>query len=191
MAGDWAELALVSRVEQWVAAHPFHFIVSTAKLVRPQRAGATATGLPAMRLRDTIIGTPGREAEPTGAFRLIDGSRIAPKERGKRPLVLPMRKVQSTFPSMITVGRTENNDMVVSDEQVSKFHAFFRLVGDKVELSDAGSRNGTYVRGRRLEARGAAAPVGPRDVCSFGALEFQLFDARGCWEFLRQLDRFV
>lgn len=192
MAGDWAELALVSRVEQWVVSNPYHFIVSTAKLVRPQRAGATAHSLPAIRERDSILGERDgyeRRREPTGAFRLVDGSRIAPKERATRPLVLPLRKVQPTFPSMITVGRTENNDLVVADEQISKFHAFFRIVGDKLELSDAGSRNGTFVAGRRLEARGAAVPVTARDSCSFGALEFLLLDSRGCWEFLRHRER--
>jgi len=95
------------------------------------------------------------------------------------------------FPSMITVGRTDNNDLVVSDEQVSKFHAFFRLVGDRVELSDAGSRNGTFVGSKRLEARGASAAIARGDRFAFGAIEFQLFDARGCWEWLRQLDRFA
>jgi pSer/pThr/pTyr-binding forkhead associated (FHA) protein len=92
---------------------------------------------------------------------------------------------------MITVGRTENNDLVIPDEQVSKFHAFFRLVGDRVELTDAGSRNGTFVGSRRLEARGSSAPLNARDRFAFGAVEFQLFDARGCWEWLRQLDRFA
>jgi hypothetical protein len=205
MAVDWAELALVSRQEQWVAAHPVFFVVSTAKLVRPQRAGATVT-VPAVRVRETLLGITasgagsgggsgggaegGPSREPTGSFRLVDGSRAPARERATRPLVLPLRKVQVTFPSMITVGRTENNDLVVPDEQVSKFHAFFRLVGDKVELSDAGSRNGTFVSGQRLEARGAAVAMKPRDLCAFGALEFQLFDSRGCWEFLRKLERF-
>src|SRR5512135_3133900 len=194
---DWAELALVSRVEQWVAAHPYLFMISRARMVRPARAAATVTGMQALRQRsDTILP---REAQDlgrvqTGSFRLVDlKSKTAPSERadrGGRPLVLPLKKVQSTFPSMITVGRTENNDLVIPDEQVSKFHAFFRLVGDRVELSDAGSRNGTFVGTRRLEPRGASAPVRPSDSFAFGAVEFQLFDARGCWEWLRNLDRF-
>ena len=193
---DWGELALVSRVDQWVAAHPYFFMVSRARLVRPARASATVTGMQAMRNRDAIV--PAREPsgrEPTGTFRLVDANKpksaAATNERGGRPLVLPLRKVQSTFPSMITVGRTDNNDLVVPDEQVSKFHAFFRLVGDRVELSDAGSRNGTFVGSRRLEARGSSVPLSLRDRFAFGAIEFQLFDARGCWEWLRQLDRFA
>ena len=74
---------------------------------------------------------------------------------------------------------------------MSKFHAFFRIVGERVELSDAGSRNGTFVGSRRL--RGARRQrAGERgDRFAFGAVEFQLFDARGCWEWLRQLDRFA
>jgi hypothetical protein len=200
MGADWGELALVSRADQWVAAHPYFFIVSVARLIRPLRAGATVTGMQAIRNRESLLGReePTDLARvPTGAFRLVDVAKRAKSgasggsgERGGRPLVLPLRKVQSTFPSMITIGRTDNNDLVVPDEQVSKFHAFFRLVGDRVEVSDAGSRNGTFVAGRRLEARGASMPVGVRGQLAFGAIEFQLFDARGCWEWLRQLDRF-
>lgn len=224
---DWAELALVSRADQWVAAHPYLFVVSTAKLVRPARATGTLSGMAALRPRESLL-TPSRDRnrEPTGAFRLFDAQKAsggaeasrsasatggaataapatgaatgaaagaatsAPADRGARPLVLPLRKIQPTFPSMITVGRTDNNDLVVPDEQISKFHAFFRLVDDRVELSDAGSRNGTFVGSRKLEPRGVGAPVRVRDKFSFGAVEFQLFDARGCWEFLRQLERF-
>jgi FHA domain len=194
---DWGELALISRVDQWIESHPYMFMVSLARLVRPTRAGNTVTGLQAVRQRESVLqrDAPTDLARiPTGAVRLVDIAKPKPgalNERGGRPLVLPLRKVQSTFPSMITVGRTENNDLVISDEQISKFHAFFRLVGDRVELSDAGSRNGTFVTGRRLEARGASAPVLPRDRFAFGGVEFQLFDARGCWEWLRQLDRFA
>jgi hypothetical protein len=194
---DWGELALVSRVDQWIAAHPYFFMVSVARLVRPTRAGSTVTGMQAVRNRDTIVPRDATDLArvPTGAFRLVDIAKQkqnarAAGERGGRPLVLPLRKVQSTFPSMITIGRTDNNDLVVPDEQVSKFHAFFRLVGDRVEISDAGSRNGTFVGGRKIEARGASVPVPARGQLAFGAIEFQLFDARGCWEWLRQLERF-
>ena len=214
MGGDWGELALVSRAEQWVASHPYFFIVSTAKLVRPMPVTATVAALPAIRIRESLFPpdddkTPvqevptlpktgdvkpppkdGRAREPTGAFRLQTGAQAEPKDRGIRPLVLPLRKVQETFPSMIMLGRTDINDMIVPDAQVSKCHAFFRVVGPRVELSDAGSRNGTWVAGRKLEPRGAGAMLAPRDICSFAGVEFQLFDARGCWEFLHQIQRF-
>lgn len=196
---DWAELALVSRSDQWAEAHPYPFIVSTARLVRPARAAATVAVLPALPARHGVLGgreptqesSRERDRQPTGSFRTADLHRARPPERGARPLVLPVRKVQATFPSMITVGRTDNNDLVVPDEQISKFHAYFRLVGERLELADAGSRNGTFVAGRRLAPESESAPLALRDRFSLGALEFQLFDAHGCWEWLRQLDRFA
>lgn len=195
---DWGELALVSRADQWVEAHPYFFIISRARMVRPPRASTTVTGMQAIRVRgDTLLPREPTDLArvPTGTIRLADVSKTktspANSDRGGRPLVLPLRKVQTTFPSMITIGRTDNNDLVVPDEQVSKFHAFFRMVGDRVELSDAGSRNGTFVANRKLEGRGAGEPVNRGDRLAFGAVEFQFFDARGCWEWLRQLDRFA
>lgn len=195
---DWGELALVSRVDQWVEAHQYFFMISRARLVRPARAAATVTGMAAIRNRsETLLkgGEPPTDLArvPTGIIRAVDVGKAkgGGGERGGRPLVLPLRKVQSTFPSMITIGRTENNDLVVPDEQVSKFHAFFRIVGDRVELSDAGSRNGTFVGSKKLVGRGAGAQVNRGDRFAFGAVEFQLFDARGCWEWLRQIDRFA
>jgi hypothetical protein len=195
---DWGELALISRVDQWVETHPYFFMISRARLIRPVRASATVTGMQAIRNRsETLLKGAAEPTDlarvPTGIMRAVDISKAktGTSERGGRPLVLPLRKVQSTFPSMITIGRTENNDLVVSDEQVSKFHAFFRIVGDRVELSDAGSRNGTFVGSQKLVARGAGAPVNRGDRFALGAIEFQLFDARGCWEWLRQIDRFA
>ena len=73
------------------------------------------------------------------------------------PVVLPVRKVQSTFPSMITVGRARNNDIVVPDALVSKFHAFFRQLDDgEWGLADAGSANGTKLGEVELAPKGAA-----------------------------------
>jgi hypothetical protein len=187
---EWAEQALVNRVDQWVVAHPYHFLVSSARLVKPSRPG-TITGMTALRPREASI--IGREAAspklraPTGSFRLESAK--SARERA-RPLVLPLRKVQTTFPSMITVGRTDNNDLVIPDEQVSKVHAFFRQYGERLEISDAGSRNGTFVGGRRLESRGAPVPIKAQDHVCFGALEFILLDPRACWEWLRQIERF-
>src|ERR1700761_7231244 len=139
---DWGELALVSRVDQWVEAHPYFFMISRARLVRPMRASPTVTGMQAIRNRAEPILRRGEPTDlarvPTGTIRLVDVSKAKTTpgvpERGGRPLVLPLRKVQSTFPSMITIGRTDNNDLVVADEQISKFHAFFRIIGDRVEL---------------------------------------------------------
>lgn len=193
MAGvDWAGLALVSRLEQWLADHPHRFVVSMARLVRPGR-GSSTTIVPVIRSRDALLDGPARpeaQRERTGAFRLATGESVGPKER-LRPLVLPVKKVQATFPSMITFGRTDNNDIVLPDEQISKFHAFFRLVDDGVQLFDAGSRNGTFVGGHRLQPRAAGVRIPDGGRFSLGAIELQLLDARAVWHWIRQIDRFA
>lgn len=61
--------------------------------------------------------------------------------------VLPVRKRTdgNAFSLMITIGRAPNNDLVLADRRVSKFHAYFRRVGDGWTVSDANSTNGTRV----------------------------------------------
>lgn len=95
-------------------------------------------------------------------------------------------KTQQTFPAMITVGRTPNNEIVLHDVEVSKFHAWFRVADGRVELVDANSRNGTFVGHERLP------PKEPRIVATgstlrFGSLELQLLDAARCWDHLARI----
>jgi hypothetical protein len=65
-------------------------------------------------------------------------------------LVFPVRRTgRCPFPSMIAVGRAANNDVVLLDVSISKFHAYFKDApsGDGLAfvLQDAGSRNGTFL----------------------------------------------
>jgi FHA domain-containing protein len=99
------------------------------------------------------------------------------------PFVAPLVKVQEQYPSMIMLGRTLNNDIVVGDTSISKFHAFFRVAPGLIEVADAGSRNGTYVAGVRLEPK-QMARLKPGDRVRFARLPFQLLDASSCWDFI-------
>lgn len=49
----------------------------------------------------------------------------------------------------LTVGRSPENDVVLSDPQVSRRHARIFLEDGGVAIEDAGSLNGTYVNGER------------------------------------------
>lgn len=79
--------------------------------------------------------------------------RIAPgaaslKRGGTQGLVFVQKAANSNaFAMMVTMGRAENNDLVIPDGRVSKFHAYFRLLGDRWLLTDANSTNGTRVDG--------------------------------------------
>jgi len=99
------------------------------------------------------------------------------------PFAAPLVKVQETFPSMIMLGRTLNNDIVVGDTSISKFHAFFRLGPGSVEVADAGSRNGTFVGEKQLAPK-QMERLRPGDRVRFARLAFQLLDAPACWDWL-------
>jgi pSer/pThr/pTyr-binding forkhead associated (FHA) protein len=51
------------------------------------------------------------------------------------------------------VGRSAECEVVVADEGASRVHAVFRLETGRVVVEDAGSRNGTFVNGERVERR--------------------------------------
>ena len=68
--------------------------------------------------------------------------------------VFPLtKKMGAPFADMITVGRTQNNDIVLKDITVSRFHAFFRQRGDVWTVCDAGSKNGTFLKDMQLKPR--------------------------------------
>jgi pSer/pThr/pTyr-binding forkhead associated (FHA) protein len=96
-----------------------------------------------------------------------------------------VRKRTGIFPSMITVGRTRNQDIVIAHASVSKFHAIFRTrqegIIEHLELADAGSRNGTWVNDRRLINRGPAVPVHRDDRIRFADIVLTLVDAETLW----------
>ena len=50
------------------------------------------------------------------------------------------------------LGRDQEADFVVDDEQISKMHCKIRVEGAVCTIVDLGSRNGTTVNGRRLKA---------------------------------------
>jgi hypothetical protein len=49
----------------------------------------------------------------------------------------------------ITIGRSDDNDVELTDPQVSRRHARIVLEDGRVTIEDAGSLNGTYVNGER------------------------------------------
>ena len=156
---DWGEIALARTRDQFVSLYPHPFLYSTRVLQKPERPQRT---------------------EKLVASQLV--SSAADDEPEGRPVVYAVAKVQSAFPSMITVGRTGNNDIIIDDVQVSKLHAFFRQQGASFEISDAGSSNGTRIGRRSLEPKGAPGRVALGDVIAFGAIEFWFLSARETWD---------
>jgi ABC-type multidrug transport system ATPase subunit/pSer/pThr/pTyr-binding forkhead associated (FHA) protein len=83
------------------------------------------------------------------------GSGEAPR---KHRTVIGELSLDQLRSSVISIGRTPDNQIVVNHPQVSSKHAQIVKVGEQLFLEDRGSANGTFVRGQRLPS-GQRAPV--------------------------------
>jgi pSer/pThr/pTyr-binding forkhead associated (FHA) protein len=70
----------------------------------------------------------------------------------------------------LVLGR-EGAGLTIDDAEISRRHAAVRLVGDRVEVEDLGSLNGTFVNGRRIES---ATALGTGDVVRLGHTLFEI-----------------
>lgn len=79
---------------------------------------------------------------------------------------------------VMRIGRALENELVVSDLQVSRHHAEFRATPDgRFEIRDLGSHNGTYVNGQPV-AKSGTALIGPNDIIGVGHSTFRLVGDR-------------
>ncbi len=111
---------------------------------------------------------------PTGISELEE----ARAQAGFGRQVFAVRKVQTLYQEMITVGRTANHDIVLRDPSVSKFHAHFKLRPSGIYLVDSGSTRGTFVDGQRLWPRDTTLVV-VGSMVGFGSLRFRLYMPEG------------
>ena len=83
------------------------------------------------------------------------------------------KSVNLEFPKgkRLSVGRTKENDLMLSDTSVSKIHAtLFVNAEGKLLVADTGSTNGTYIGGERI-AYGRAFAVEENAKVKFGDVE--------------------
>ncbi|MFP2908310.1 FHA domain-containing protein [Pyxidicoccus sp. 3LFB2] len=129
--------------------------------------------------------TGGREQDDEYRLKTVTNAG-APTLGANESVVFPVLKSRTNaFGRGITVGRTGNNDVVLDDGSVSRFHAWFaRAEGHEgFLLTDAGSKNGSWLGGARLTPR-RAMPVEDGARLRFGQVEVAFYTASG---FLRML----
>jgi pSer/pThr/pTyr-binding forkhead associated (FHA) protein len=104
---------------------------------------------------------------------------------GDEMAVIVEKTKDNAFRSRVTLGRTANNDIVLDDASVSRFHAWLQAEGDSWAVFDAGSRNGTSVNGSRLAPK-KASPLANGSRVRVGSVELIFHSAQGFLELLKK-----
>ena len=124
----------------------------------------------AVRLLDALHG------DHAPAIRQHDGVHLVP------PAPTVDRRPTHRVPlsdEAIRIGRTHDNDLALSDLDVSRHHAELRKSdAGSYEIIDRGSHNGTFVNGKRV----SRATLTDRDVISIGHSTFRLAEGE-LWQF--------
>lgn len=119
--------------------------------------------------------TAEEEPEAESSTVTTHAARVVERPRAGDPLLLEVRKGSHALNAVahgVTIGRTSNNDIVLFDPTVSRFHALLRE-DEKTHrwlLEDAESQNGTWVGELKLSPRSAVAVVDGAKL-RFGAVQ--------------------
>jgi hypothetical protein len=167
---------------------PFLASAAPASLLRRRGSPRSAAGETAppffdfLEAGDATTSVSAHEAFEAASAQLDAATTAQADDLEVHPLV---KKPGAAFADMITVGRTANNDVVLGDVTVSRFHAFFRRRGDRWILCDAGSKNGTRLDSEPLAPR-TETPLRSGAVVRVGDIEATFYVAEDLYEVLRQ-----
>ncbi|MEZ4359895.1 MAG: FHA domain-containing protein [Kofleriaceae bacterium] len=147
-------------------------------LVRLGRKEFLAVSAPALLLRPVLNLWP--PVTPAGApitEMLVEEEVTAPVnvDFGPKSMtdleVYPLvKRPFAAFPELITVGRTAQNDVVIVDPTITRFHLYLTQREGHWWVADAGSKNGSWLGAQRLEPH-QEVPIAPSSKLRLGDLE--------------------
>jgi hypothetical protein len=159
---DWNE-ALSREMESWLAELAY-------------ARGITNIGA----IRVYIVADPSLRRRSVHASGRFEAGRPNTDERhGDHPVRSSVLRLAPTSAGMpgaalhqasLTVGRDENNDLVVADPEVSRHHARLERDGSGWLVVDLESTNGTWVNGERI----LKSTIAEGDVLAFGRVQFTI-----------------
>lgn len=158
---------------------------AAAPQAQPQQQPYAAQGAPAAGWAQQAP-QPQQHAPEQGWQQPQQGAHIPPQQgpgggAGAPPVYgdrSPTTFHQFSLGRVMRIGRALENELVVSDLQVSRHHAEFHATPDgRYEIRDLGSHNGTYVNGMPI-AKGGSALLGPNDIVGVGHSTFRLVGDR-------------
>lgn len=105
-------------------------------------------GLPAAS-QESFVMAPAQVANARAEAGIVPGQLVVTRSK-----VVPVGKTVEAGPVPTTIGRTEDNVLVLDgDDYASGRHARVESGLDGTWVIDLGSTNGTYVNGERIEGR--------------------------------------
>ncbi len=133
-------------------------------VVQPQEDDEAEPPAEELSGRTMVYSTAGRLAEP-----LEERART----RAETALLLMDGKRLVVGPTGVTLGRSRQSDVVLSDPNVSRNHAEIRPRGGSWVLTDLGSTNGSRINGRAVEG---SEVIRPGDEIELGStsMKFEL-----------------
>ncbi|MEV7423998.1 FHA domain-containing protein [Streptomyces sp. NPDC091212] len=117
---------------------------------------------------------PGSPGPGPGGAAAAGAAAAAPAYGDRSPTTFH----QFSLGRVMRIGRALENELVVSDLQVSRLHAEFTATPDgRFEIRDLGSHNGTYVNGQPI-AKSGTVHLGASDIVGVGHSTFRLVGDR-------------
>ncbi|QED27888.1 FHA domain-containing protein [Microvenator marinus] len=104
---------------------------------------------------------------PVNRIRDFMDPNLSSSDAGQMPL--------PTDKDVITIGRGQDNDIVIDAPQISRHHARLIRAHGELWLEDLDSANGTFVDGKKIKR----AKIDPENTVSFGSYAVRLDMARG------------
>lgn len=166
---------------------PIGFLPSDHPDPLTPRPGAGLSSQPRMRLASLTEEDDGlfQEARTMDiSLRSTDfghGPTSGPARRDRAMLLrmdgIGAGQVVSVSQTPFTMGRHAENKLAIDDDSISRYHARFVKEGDEYFVEDLGSRNGTFIQGKRV----TRAAIKDDDWVQLGArvaFRFTLTDSR-------------
>jgi hypothetical protein len=94
------------------------------------------------------------------------------------------KTARNIFRKGITIGRTQNNDVVILQASVSKFHAWIETNAG-YHLFDAASSSGTYANNKPISSSGEKGySLRSGDILKIGDVSLTFFDAESLYRWI-------
>jgi hypothetical protein len=153
------EDALCREMETWLAEVAYARGLATIGAIRVQIAPDPDVARRSVQAHGRFSDTPP-----------IDGATAAKRTRTRYRLVpaQPLMPAIALSIGILTVGRGDDNDVVLPDPEVSRRHARIECHGQACTVVDLGSTNRTWVNGVAVEQAG----IEPGDELRFGGVRF-------------------